>query len=30
MDNWLQQNRQISNDEIEKQATDYLIQNRRK
>ncbi len=29
MDNWLQQNRQITIDDIEKQATDYLLRNKR-
>jgi excisionase family DNA binding protein len=30
LDVWLQQNRQITNDEIEKQATEYVIQNKRR
>lgn len=30
LDRWLQQNRQDTNDEIEKEATDYILQNRRK
>ncbi len=30
MDNWLQQNRQITNDDIDKQATDYLLKNKRR
>lgn len=30
LDRWLQQNRQNSNDEIEKEATDYILQNRRR
>ncbi len=30
LDRWLQQNRQNTNDEIEKEATDYILQNRRR
>lgn len=30
LDRWLQQNRQDTNDEIEKEATDYILQNRRR
>ncbi len=30
LDQWLQRNRQSSDDEIERQAADYLIRNRRK
>lgn len=30
LDRWLQQNRQITDMEIEQQASDYIIQNRRK
>ena len=30
LDRWLQQNRQNTSDEIEKEATDYLLQNRRR
>jgi excisionase family DNA binding protein len=30
LDLWLQQNRQDTNDEIEKEATDYILQNRRR
>jgi excisionase family DNA binding protein len=30
LDCWLQQNRQNTNDEIEKEATDYILQNRRR
>jgi len=29
LDNWLQQNRQNTIDEIEKEATDYVLKNRR-
>lgn len=30
IDRWLQRNRQASADEIDKEATDYIIRNRRK
>ena len=30
LDRWLQQNRQNTSDEIEKEATDYILQNRRR
>jgi len=30
LDRWLQQNRQDTNDEIEKEATDYILHNRRR
>jgi predicted DNA-binding transcriptional regulator AlpA len=30
LDQWLQQNRQSTTDEIEKEAADYIIKNRRK
>jgi len=30
LDHWLQQNRQNTNDDIEKEATDYILQNRRR
>ncbi len=30
LDGWLQQNRQTTTDEIEKQATEYVIQNKRR
>ncbi|MFZ4399909.1 MAG: helix-turn-helix domain-containing protein [Bacteroidales bacterium] len=30
LETWLQQNRQISTDEIEQQATDYLLKNKRR
>ncbi len=30
LDGWLQQNRQTTSDDIEKQATDYVLQNRRR
>jgi excisionase family DNA binding protein len=30
LDQWLQQNRQNTNDDIDRQATDYVLRNRRK
>lgn len=30
IDRWLQQNRKNTNDEIEREATDYILQNRRR